>query len=164
MKIEIYDISHIITQIKCASPPKTKEDHKLLNNLAILLEKNSIKKESDLENKLNESLEKMNENFLDLCFLRKEIVKKFSVEFSESMNEMVEKLINNRNIFLKSKDLSKKTIDWNLETSCDSAFSLIPEIFGKLNKSKEIIQDCMETTNYRNTDADSYIEACLNSL
>lgn len=144
MKIQLYDVSHIINQIKRANPPKDKETHKFLNNLAILLEKNTIKKNSTLESTLISTSEKFNETFLDLCFKRKEMVKRFSQEYLETVDNAYIAINNNSKALETFKNDFDVSIDWNLKTMAESSNELMPQIFSKLQKARSIIEDGLE--------------------
>lgn len=161
MKIPVYDVQHIINQIKCASPPVTKEMHKLINNLSILLDKNIDKQTSPLETVLNSSLEQLNEKFLDLCFLRKDLVVKYGEEYSKIVSDII-KII--------SEDKEEKALpaykmnDWALEVDCKKSCEIIPEIFSKLKKAKEVIEDAIgnKVSNTTVIDADMALANYIN--
>lgn len=142
MKIQLFDSSHVINQIKRASPPKDKEAHKFLNNLAILLEKNTTKKSSTLEQALVTTTDKLSETFLDLCFKRKELAKNFSQEYLETANAALEKLRANKAVLEESSSGRIEPIAWDLKM--DEANSAMPQIFSKLQKARTIIEEAIE--------------------
>lgn len=158
MKINAFDIHHVINQIKCASPPSTKEMHKFLNNLSILLDKNTTKKNSPLEPVLLSSIEKLNETFVDLCFLRKEIVRRFSREYFETLGNSLLQLKKNRDVLYSEDRVCPAPIQWNLDTMSDSS-SPMPAIFCKLHKAKGIIEDALQRNEATKANADGCIEA-----
>lgn len=158
MKIDVFDTHHIISQIKCASPPSSKEMHKLLNNLSILLEKNTAKKSSPLESTLVSSVERLNETFVDLCFLRKEIVRKFSQEYFDILSNALAQLKRNKYILYSEDAEHPASMQWDLNTTSGSS-SLMPAIFCKLHKAKGIIEDALQKSNDIRADADGWVEA-----
>lgn len=162
MKIEVFDINHIINQIKCASPPSDKDMHKLINNLSILLEKNVTKKSSPLESTLLSTTEKLNEVFVDLCFLRKEIVQRFSREYFEMLSNAILQLkINNERI--SHNDLSNfDKITWDLKTISDSP-DIMSVTFSKLHKAKSIIEDALSKNTGTKRDPESIVDAFFSS-
>ncbi|KAI5169309.1 hypothetical protein PAEPH01_0601 [Pancytospora epiphaga] len=143
MKLGIHDVQHIIGQIKRASPPTTKETHKLINNLAILLEKNTNKIESPLEAVLTAQLEKLNEYFLDLCFLRKEILMRYSREYAEEVNGVLATLKENQTKASKETAIDRVTMEWSLNSESSYSSRMTQDIFGKLHKAKSIIEDAI---------------------
>lgn len=163
MKIQVFDASHIINQIKRASPPKDKETHKFLNNLAILLEKNTEKKSSPLESALVSTTDKLNETFLDLCFKRKELVKKFSQDYFDIVNSAFIALKRNKDILEAPAVPQADTMSWNLKTMSSSS-SLMPLIFSKLQKARSIIEDAMERNEGTAKDTSGSIDAFFNTL
>ena len=162
MKIEVFDINHIINQIKCASPPSDKDMHKLINNLSILLEKNVTKKSSPLESTLLSTTEKLNEVFVDLCFLRKEIVQRFSREYFEMLSNAILQLkINNERV--SHNDLSNfDKITWDLKTISDSP-DIMSVTFSKLHKAKSIIEDALSKNTGTKRDPESIVDAFFSS-
>lgn len=167
MKIPVYDVQHIINQIKRASPPVTKEMHKLINNLAILLEKNTEKRESPQELVLTTKTEQLNESFLDLCFLRGEVAKKYAEEYAVFVGQVEQVLEENKSMTNKEPIISPSNIDWDLDTECADTYQLISYIFAKLNKAKAVVEDGLENRsrgNKGNVSADAYFEAYTNKL
>lgn len=164
MKIPVYDIQHIINQIKCASPPVTKEMHKIMNNLSILLEKNIEKRDSPQEAILTGQLERLNEIFLDLCFLRKEIVKKYGEEYAGIVNKALEALESNWHRISSENSIRAELITWDLDTECDDTCQMIPDIFSKLKKAKTVIEDAIEGTASHSLSADSCLDNYISGL
>lgn len=164
MKIPVYDIQHIINQIKCASPPVTKEMHKTINNLSILLEKNVDKRDSPQEAVLTGQLERLNEAFLDLCFLRKEIVKRYAEEYAAIVGSALEAL---ESAWRRAQDeppACGEPVAWELDTGCGGTCQMLPEIFSKLKKAKAVIEDAIEGTVSHDVSADSCLESYVSSL
>lgn len=157
MKIPVFDVSHIINQIKCASPPSDRAMHKLLNNLSILLEKNTIKKSSNLEANLSSSIEKLNDTFIDLCFLRKEIVTKFNLEYYKIIEKALLQIKKNKEK-IEEKEKNRDLIKWEFKNVCGSK-NLIEGIFSKLNKAKGIIEDALEKNSTVENNIDAHIES-----
>lgn len=143
MKIQVFDIPHIINQIKRASPPKDKDTHKLLNNLAILLEKNTKKKSSPLDASLVSVLDRLNEVFLDLCFKRKELTKKFSSEYLKMVDEAYAVLRRNKEALATPVGAPLEKIVWDLKTMGESSV-VMPSIFSKIQKARSVIEDAIE--------------------
>ncbi len=165
MKMEIRSIEYIIDQIKKTNPPVTKDMHKLINNLLILLEKNVVKKESPEEFLLTEKYETLNEFFLELCFLRREIVVKFAEEYADNIKKAIEILEENSKAVNYKENDEKKTIKWNLKTECENTYELVSYIFSKLSKAKMVIEESLENkckNNKSSIEADAYFEAYLN--
>ncbi|KAI5149952.1 hypothetical protein ENBRE01_1216 [Enteropsectra breve] len=165
-KISLQDAQHIIGQIKRASPPSTKEEHKMLNNLAVLLEKNTCKKDTPLEAELTACLEKMNERFLDLCFFRKEKVSEYAAEYSENINKVLERIRQNNERISRMGAEEPKALEWNLSGSIDDLCGQVPDIFGKLRKAKSIIEESLEERINVDTSStpEQYLEASLNKM
>ena len=163
MKIQVFDINHIINQIKCASPPSNKEMHKLINNLSILLEKNVLRKQSPLEATLVTTTEKLNEIFVDLCFLRKEIIQRFSREYFDILSSAVQQLRKNNTIVEYNAENSVETINWNLKTMSQPR-EVMATTFSKLRKARSIIEDELNKNN-NNTkhDPESPLESFFNN-
>jgi len=183
MKIGLYDIQYVMNQIKCAAPPSDKESHKLLNNVSILLEKNTNKLNSPLEPTLVSCLEKLHENFLELCFTRSELPEEFGNWYAENteaimkwLKEIKDKATSiEARAALETGDPAEKCgvlcgerqIDWKIEdVGCDAALKIIPEIFGKLKKAKSIMEDALEdgSDGKLAKSADEYVEAYLNMI
>lgn len=166
MKIEVHDIQHIVEQVKEMHPPRSKDAHKLMNNLAILLEKNTTKKESPEEVVLTGHLEKLNEKFLDLCFLRKETVESYGKEYSEMASKTALALQKNREAVAAEQPVAHKPIVWDLEVGQCDVCQMIPGIFSKLKKAKGVIEDALESSvpAATSTDADCCFEAYVSSL
>lgn len=163
MKIPIFDVQHIINQIKCASPPNNKEMHKALNNLSILLEKNTTKKKSTLEQNYIGSMDKLNEHFVDLCFLRKEIVRSFSQEYFDILTDTLKILKSNKNIVKIEENKQAPLIEWDLTPMAD-ALTIMPTVFSKLSKAKSIIEDALLKHEGQIVDIDSQVEAFFADL
>lgn len=166
MKIGCHDIQHVIGQIKRASPPVTKEMHKLINNLAILLEKNTDHLDSTQEAVLTTHLERLNECFLDLCFLRREIVVQHGAEYAATVAAAVAALQENREAAAADIAGDDRHVEWNLEADCGDTAHLVPEIFSKLRKAKAVIEDALDGSiqTGADLDVDSCLEAYLNGL
>ncbi|ELA41534.1 uncharacterized protein VICG_01398 [Vittaforma corneae ATCC 50505] len=163
MKIQTFDVPHIINQIKRASPPKDKETHKFLNNLAILLEKNTTKKNSPLESSLVSTTDKLNETFLDLCFRRKELVKRFSQDYFDIVNNAFTALKRNKDALETLSIPQVDSINWDLKTMSDSNSSM-PLIFSKLQKARSIIEDAIEKNDGMIKDANGCIDAFFSTI
>lgn len=163
MKIAAFDIQHVINQIKCASPPSNKDMHKLLNNLSILLEKNTIKKKSPLEPEFNSSVEKLNEAFIDLCFLRKEIVKQFSQEYFDVLNKALVQLKKNKEHVNVEKEETMDLIQWDLKTMNDTS-NAMPVVFSKLQKARSIIEDALQKSENKCNDIEGTVEAFFSDV
>lgn len=163
MKIPVFDVGHIINQIKCASPPSDRNMHKLLNNLAILLERNTMKKTSSLEATLSSSIEKFNDTFIDLCFLRKEIVEKFSLEYYKIVENAILQIRNNKEALEKDETIPEEIINWDFDNTCDSR-KLVPVVFSKLNKARSIIEDALDKSSTVESNVDAYIESFTTSF
>lgn len=162
MKIQVYDIPHIINQIKRASPPKDKETHKMLNNLAILLEKNTTKKHSQLESALVSAADKLHETVMDLCFVRKEIVKKFGEKYYNEVSKVVSELKQNRKCPEVGDIPDSVPIEWDLNTM-EECSGTMPVIFSKLQKAKSVIEDAIKK-NEGNYDPERVINAFFNDI
>lgn len=158
MKIQVFDIDHIINQIKCASPPSDKDMHKLINNLSILLEKNVTKKESPLETTLVSTSEKLNEMFVDLCFLRKEIVQRFSREYFEMLATAILQLQKNKTLVEQVVEPVIERTNWDLKTM-SQPFDAMASTFSKLHKARSIIEDALNKNTCTSKDPESMIEA-----
>lgn len=158
MKIEVFDINHIINQIKCASPPSDKDMHKLINNLSILLEKNVARKNSPLEPTLAANTEKLNEILVDLCFLRKEIVQRFSREYFEILNEAVQRLKENRERVMMAEEPRAESLCWNLKTVAQPS-EVMTTTFSKLQKARGIIEDALNKSTGSTKDPELMIES-----
>lgn len=156
MKLAAFDIHHVINQIKCASPPSSKDMHKLLNNLSILLEKNTVRKKSELETEYNSSIEKLNETFIDLCFLRKEIIKQFSQEYYEILEKALRQLKSNSDYVKLNNENEAPLIDWNLKTINETP-NIMPVVFSKLQKAKSIIEDALSKSENKQNVVDGAI-------
>lgn len=163
MKIQIFDVTHVINQIKRASPPKDKQTHKLLNNLAILLEKNTTKKQSPLEKTHIATVEKLNEAFLDLCFLRKEILKKFSQEYFDTLSNAIIQLRKNQKVLESAKIQKEEMIEWDLKT-IDESNEIMPEIFSKLKKAKSVIEDAMDKNKPSSKNPNGVLESFFTDI
>lgn len=158
MKIQVFDINHIINQIKCASPPSDKEMHKLINNLSILLEKNVTRKQSSLEANLMSTTEKLNEMFVDLCFLRKEIVQRFSKEYFEVLASAVMQLRKNKLKVEHNEEPNLEIINWDLKTMSQPS-DIMAATFSKLHKARSVIEDALNKNMGNNRDPESMVEA-----
>lgn len=142
MKIHLFDVAHIINQIKRASPPKDKETLKFLNNLTILLDKNTVKKTSPLESTLATTADHLNEASMDLCFKRKELVKKMNEMYFEETSKAFEMLsANKKKLEIPARDPVE--IEWDLKTMEESN-AVMPQIFSKLQKARLIIEETIE--------------------
>lgn len=166
MKIGCHDVQHVIGQIKRASPPVTKEMHKLINNLGILLEKNTEHLDSPQEAVLTAHLERLNECFLDLCFLRREIVVRHSAEYAGMVASAIAAVQENRDIAAADVAGDDRRIVWNLDADCGDTARLVPEIFGKLRKAKAVIEDALDGAAPAGAapDLDGCLEAYVNGL
>lgn len=163
MKMQAFDIQHIVNQIKRASPPKDKEAHKLLNNLAILLDKNTVKKNSPLEPTLSAATDKLNETFMDLCFIRKEIVKKFGEAYFDLINNALASLKRNSETLSSISRDTDEMIDWDLKTAGGSE-SHMPGIFSKLQKARSVIEDAIEKNEGEGWDPEGVIESFFGKM
>lgn len=166
MKIGVHDIQHIIGQIKRASPPTTKYMHKLINNLAILLEKNTNKLESPQEAVLTAQLERLNELFLDLCFMRKELALKYADNYAASVSAAMDTLRENGDVVSTETPYAPIHIDWALDAQCGDTDMLVHEIFSKMRKAKTVIEDASDKTRERPglPTADSMLSSYLNRI
>lgn len=163
MKIQIFDVTHVINQIKRASPPKDKQTHKLLNNLAILLEKNTTKKKSPLEQTHTATVEKLNETFLDLCFMRKDLLKKFSQEYFETLSNAIIQLRKNQKILESAKTQKEEILEWDLKT-IDESNETMSLTFSKLKKAKSVIEDAIDKTTNSSKNPNGVLEAFFTDL
>lgn len=163
MKIEVFDINHIINQIKCASPPSDKDMHKFINNLSILLEKNVSKKNSPLESTLVSTTEKLNELFVDLCFLRKEIIQRFSKEYFEMISNAILQLKANKGKLIQSEGQTFNKINWDLKTMDDESSDIMSVTFSKLQKAKSIIKDALSKEISPSKNPESIVDAFFSS-
>lgn len=163
MKPQVHDIGHVINQIKRASPPTDKEMHKLLNNLQILLTKNTEKKESPLELALSNTVEQMNEVFVDLCFLRKEIVKKFGNLYFETISNALAELRSKNQELQQYDEPEECLVSWNF-TTVNPSTDIASSIFNKLNKAKMIIEDSINKCDYVSKEADTVVDSYFTSL
>ncbi|KAI4291376.1 hypothetical protein PAPHI01_0650 [Pancytospora philotis] len=166
MKIGVHDVQHIIGQIKRASPPTTKDMHKFINSLAILLEKNTDKLASPHEQTLTGHLERLNELFLDLCFLRKELALKYADEYAASVGAAISTL-NANNELLQAESLPEvRSMEWDLSTGSSDTQMLVHEIFGKMHKAKAIIEDALSSSTAKPVHAspDTMLESYLGRI
>ena len=161
MKINVFDINHIVNQIKCASPPGDKDMHKLINNLSILLEKNVNRKQSPLESTALSTIEKLNETFVDLCFLRKEIVQRFSREYFDSLSLAIKQIKENRKKVEEKNLVENDKIDWNLKTMSQPT-EIMKTTFSKLHKARSIIEDALDKNVGNKNDPELIIDSYFN--
>lgn len=166
MKIKLRDLQHIIGQIKRASPPTTKEAHKLLNNLAVLMEKNSTKQFSPEETLFSEKTEAFHSVLLELCFLRQELVNSYAKEYSAFADQTLEIVKQNDKIASEELIVENDMAELEFEVYNPESCKMLPEIFTRLKNAKEIINEMMNNTDQTklNRDANTQFELYFTPL
>ncbi|KAL6122161.1 hypothetical protein NUSPORA_00827 [Nucleospora cyclopteri] len=170
-KIAVSDVDYIFEQIKSDFPPQTKEEHKVLNNVRVLFEKNVVAQKNDeVAAKKTEFIqlrEKLTEKFLDLTFLRKELVLKFKEEY----NERVSNKIKNTILYKINKqeepfDYEKYKIKFSSPKNEEFLYSksILPVLNSKLKKIKEIVEETCEGGKIGGINADKYAESYFRDL
>lgn len=159
-KIVVTDVDFIFNKIKKDFPPQTKEEHKILNNVRVLFEKNvTVKNDEAKKMKLLQLQEKLDEKFLDLCFMRKELIQKFREDYSASVskikNDVLYKCQTN-----SPDDYEKYKIKFNIlkNEEFNKAMNVLPFLNSKLKKAKEILEESAQTVKDKEIDGDKYIE------
>lgn len=165
MKIELCDLQHVIGQIKRASPPTTKEAYKFLNNLLVLMERNTIKCSVSEEAVLSSKYEALHSSLLELCFLRRSLAESYAEEFSNASSSTAEILQKNSECLQKEIEVELVIPDWHLAVGCSEVYKMLPELFSKLNSAKDIINDSLEAVpTSEKTNADAQYELYFASL
>lgn len=168
MKPGLYDVQHVIAQIKRASPPVTREMHKLINNISILLDKNTTRLDSPLEPVLASATEQLAEQFLALCYLRRESVRAYASAYAEAAAQIASRIHANMEAMGRQPQQTDDRIVWDgLVAESAEACDLVPSIFSKLKKGKEVVEDALENRTRVErgaADPDAHLAAYLSHL
>ena len=167
MKVRLYDAQHVVGQIKRASPPTTKEMHKLINNLSILLEKNTEKIDSPLEAVLAEKHQALGERTATLCLLRTELAQEYAKKYADSAQGILRGVAANRERIACAIDGAGEPIEWNIQLDGEDVRSTVEWILGALKAGKSVVEDAIEESSRENRPvllADAHLQAYLGSL
>jgi len=86
--------------------------------------------------------EKFNDLFLDLCFLRKDLVNDYGKDYEQMIKKQVKRIENNKKIIKNHQSVNLNKIKWDLSTFSGQK-DLINSVFSKLNKCRSILEDSL---------------------
>ncbi len=167
-KLTINDIDFVIEQLNDVSGKNGIKNHKLVNNLKILLEKNVvINNTGDDEDRNNFYREK--QELVDLvdklALLRRNTVREYSKEYNEAVEEVLGKIEKNHNdIKNRGEEFTSVEFKMSDEIIGDNLLSRVAPIYSKLIKVKEMLEGGNGEREWRGDGRDYIVEEYFRRL
>lgn len=167
MKMEVDDVDEILDQVMKIAPPTEKDDHKFLNLLRKLIERNVVVSPRPGLQELVHRCEERDLKTHSLALLRRELPAQLRLEFVEHIKQTKGRIgVQERLAQEEDEVVSCGNVDEysGMREDIVRIKETIPDIQGKLRRAREIVEDAFEKSSGRSLDPAAYAENFFRSI